>query len=119
PVVAVTQIWALFRNTLYPEVDPPPLVQASATCVAETLVAERPVGAGGAVGGGGFTQLRIALSTFSRPPVIVIPERLATGSTFASKAFFSPAVLSVQAESNSRAAPETCGVAIDVPFRVA
>src|SRR5205814_3999975 len=106
------------RNTLYPGVDPPPLVQPSTACVAETLLAESAVGAGGAVGGGGFTQLRIALSTFSRPPVIVIPERLATGSTFASKASFSAAVLSVQAESSSRAAPETCGVAIDVPSRV-
>ena len=55
PVVAVTPIWIPLRNTLNPEVDPPPLVQASTTCAEETLVAERPAGAGGA--DGGFAQL--------------------------------------------------------------
>ena len=49
--------------------------------------------------------------------MIVLDARLATGSTFASRVFLSPIVSSVHLESSSMAAPETWGVAIDVPLR--
>src|SRR5258708_1881920 len=66
---------------------------------------------------GWFVQLRIAFSMFSRPPLTVMPERLLSGSTFVSNVFFSAAVLRVQADNSNNAAPETCGVAMDVPLR--
>jgi hypothetical protein len=67
---------------------------------------------------GWFVQLRIAFSIFSRPPLTVMPERLLSGSTFASRVFFSAAVLRVQTDNSNNAAPETCGVAMDVPLKV-
>ena len=62
------------------------------------------------------TQERIALSTLSRPPVMVFPCRLGTTSTLLRMAFLSADVDSEgHAESISSAVPATCGVAIDVP----
>ncbi|GAC1446789.1 MAG: hypothetical protein NVSMB56_08820 [Pyrinomonadaceae bacterium] len=76
------------------------------------------VGAGVGVGVGvGPLQARIALLTFSRPPVVVLPDNEAIGSTLAIKLLLSPAVSSVQRESTSAAAPETWGVAIEVPLK--
>src|ERR1700688_118105 len=63
-------------------------------------------------------QLRIALLTSRRPPVTVIPVKLVRGSTFARSAFFRADVLKLQADSTSMAAPDTCGVAMDVPLRL-
>ena len=80
------------------------------------------VGVGVAVGvgvgdGGGPLQARIALFTFNRPPVVVIPANEAIVSTLVSRLLLRPAVLSVQTESTNAAAPDTCGVAIEVPLK--
>ena len=64
-------------------------------------------------------QLRIALFTLRRPPVTVTPARLARGSTFASSVDFRAAVVRLQADNTNIAAPETCGVAMEVPLREA
>ena len=59
---------------------------------------------------------RMALLRSRRPPVVVSDASAATGWTVLSSVLFSSAVSSVQRESTSAAAPETCGVAIDVPL---
>jgi len=59
----------------------------------------------------------MALLTFSRPPVTVRPDNEGIGSTLLSKLFFRPAVSREQADNTSAAAPETWGVAIDVPLK--
>ena len=58
----------------------------------------------------------IAFFTFSRPPVTVMPAREETGVTLLRRRVFSAAVPIGHAESTSAAAPDTCGVAIDVPL---
>jgi hypothetical protein len=63
-----------------------------------------------------FVHAVIALYTFNRPPVTVRPVNEGIWSTLASSTFLSVTVSSVQADSTSAAAPETCGVAIDVPL---
>ena len=57
------------------------------------------------------------MATFSRPPEVVLPDRLASGSTLASSFDFRVAVFDGQADNTSAAAPATCGAAIDVPLR--
>ena len=64
-------------------------------------------------------QARMALSTFSRPPVTVLPASELIGSTLFMRFAFSSAVVSEHLESTSAAAPETCGVAIEVPLKMA
>src|SRR5262249_55112215 len=64
-------------------------------------------------------QARIALSTFNRPPVTVLPDKELTGSTLLRRFAFRLAVLSAHLEGASAAAPETCGVAIEVPLKKA
>ena len=59
----------------------------------------------------------MALLTFSRPPVTVRPDNEGIGSTLLSKLFFRPAVSREQADNTSAAAPETWGVAMDVPLK--
>src|SRR6185295_4852811 len=59
---------------------------------------------------------RTAWSTFRRPPVLVVPASTATGSTVRSRSALSPApVAPGNTAFASAAAPDTCGVAIDVP----
>src|SRR5438094_3589418 len=60
-----------------------------------------------------------ARPTFRRPPVIVRPASAGIGSTVFSNRFLTAAVLAVQRESTSAAAPDTWGVAIDVPLKYA
>ena len=61
---------------------------------------------------------RMALFTFNRPPVTLLPDSAAIGSTLPSKLLFKAAVSrDGQLESTSAAAPETWGVAIDVPLK--
>ncbi len=67
----------------------------------------------------GAAQARMALLTFNRPPVTVTPERDGMASTLLRRSVFRLAVLSAHLDSTSRAAPETCGVAMDVPLRYA
>jgi hypothetical protein len=55
--------------------------------------------------------------TFNRPPVTVLPDNEPIGSTLLSRLLFSSAVSSGQTDNTSAAAPETCGVAIDVPLK--
>ena len=66
--------------------------------------------------GGGARHECTALFTLRRPPVIVMPASEATASTVPTRASFSAGVSSWQTESRSAAAPDTCGVAIDVPL---
>ena len=54
---------------------------------------------------------------FRRPPVIVRPASAGIGSTLFNNRFLTAAVLAVQRESTSAAAPDTCGVAIEVPLK--
>ena len=65
----------------------------------------------------GVAQARMALLTFSRPPVTVRPESDGMGSTLLRRSVFRLAVLSEHLDSTSRAAPETCGVAMEVPLK--
>ena len=67
---------------------------------------------------GTVAQLLTALSTFSRPPVTINAVRDASWSTLFRIAFFKSAVLRPHADKMSIAAPDTCGVAIDVPLAV-
>ena len=69
--------------------------------------------------GGGARHEWTALCTLRRPPVIVSPVSAALKSTVPINASFSAGVASWQTESTSAAAPETCGVAIDVPLKLA
>ena len=62
-------------------------------------------------------QARIEALTLSRPPVVVIPAMEAMWSTLARRLAFSWSVERLHAESTNAAAPETCGVAIEVPLR--
>ena len=71
------------------------------------------------VGPGGATQDRIAPLTSSRPPVMVVVARAATGSTVLRSTSFTPAVSIGHKDSRRAAAPETCGVAIEVPLKKA
>src|SRR5262245_29901811 len=73
------------------------------------------------VAGGGVPplQARMALSTFNRPPVTVLPANELIGSTLFMRFAFSWAVLNVRLDSTNAAAPETCGVAIEVPLKKA
>src|SRR5262244_3122487 len=64
-------------------------------------------------------QARMALFTFNRPPVTVLPESELIGSTLFMRFAFKLAVLNEHLESTSAAAPETCGVAIEVPLKTA
>ena len=73
----------------------------------------RAVKAGGA---SAASHDRMAPFTLSRPPVIVIDASAGTGSTVLSSASFNASVLKAQCDRTSAAAPETCGVAIDVPL---
>src|SRR5919109_5224941 len=65
---------------------------------------------------GGATHERMALFTSRRPPVMVSGGSSGTPSTVLSSGFFSCAVFSAQRDRTSAAAPDTCGVAIDVPL---
>ena len=59
---------------------------------------------------------RTAWSTLSRPPVLVAPFSAATGSTVRRRRAFRPTPLALgNTALASAAAPETAGVAIDVP----
>src|SRR5262249_8261203 len=59
-----------------------------------------------------------ALATFRRPPVVVLPDSDAIGSTLFSSTVLSDAVfVCEQRDRTSAAAPDTCGVAIEVPLR--
>ena len=74
-----------------------------------------------AVGVGVIVLLQpgIALQTFNRPPVVVIPARLATESTLLRIALLSWSTVKPAcpgAERINAAAPETCGVAMEVPL---
>src|SRR5437867_13087914 len=60
-----------------------------------------------------------ARPTFRRPPVTVSPASAGIGSTLFNNRFLTAAVLAVQRESTSAAAPDTCGVAIEVPLKYA
>src|SRR5213076_1305659 len=70
----------------------------------------------GAVFPGG-PHASIARPRFRRPPVIVTPDRAGIGSTLVNSSDFTVAVLAVQRERSSAAAPDTCGVAIEVPLK--
>src|ERR1051326_6471532 len=61
-------------------------------------------------------QLLTARSTFNRPPVTTNPVSDGIGSTLFKIAAFRSCVFSPHAERMSIAAPDTCGVAIDVPL---
>src|SRR5262245_7841974 len=63
-------------------------------------------------------QARIALFTFNRPPVTVLPASELIWSTLFMRFAFRLAVLNVHLESTRAAAPETCGVAIEVPLKM-
>ena len=59
-----------------------------------------------------------ARAALSRPPVMVFPERLPTGSVLSRIALFTCAVVRDGVFARTSAAtPETCGAAIDVPLR--
>src|SRR5262245_34010885 len=60
----------------------------------------------------------MALFTFSRPPVTVLPAIDVTGSTLFMRFAFRLAVLREHLDSTKAAAPETCGVAIEVPLKM-
>src|SRR5437870_2972336 len=62
-------------------------------------------------------QFVSARNTFSRPPVVVFPNRAGTKSTAFRRFAFRAAVFRLQADKTSAAAPDTIGVAIDVPLR--
>src|SRR5438309_778695 len=62
-------------------------------------------------------QLRIARSTFNRPPVLTFPAREATASTVLSNVVLSCAVVKEHLDNTNAAAPDTWGVAIDVPMK--
>src|SRR5437879_1969594 len=62
-------------------------------------------------------QERTALFALSLPPVSVMPESAGMGSTLLRRVLLSCAVLRLHLESTSAAAPETCGVAMEVPLR--
>src|SRR5688500_18579939 len=98
------------RLTLY-FIAPSATFQASATCVSPGR-AVRFVGVSG-----GRVHARSALFTCSRPPVVVMPASADRGPTVPSSVSFSASVSMSHADSTSAAAPETCGVAIDVPLR--
>ncbi len=70
-------------------------------------------------GVGGALHARMARLAFRRPPVTVIPDSDGIGSTLLRIVVFRSAVLSVQRERTRAAAPETCGVAIEVPLKYA
>ena len=70
----------------------------------------------GAVGGT-ETHDRNALSTFKRPLVPTQPANAGIMSTLLMRVLFNATVSSVHADRISAAAPDTCGVAIDVPLR--
>src|SRR5262245_26930527 len=74
-------------------------------------VADRFVGAGGAL------QAVTALFTLRRPPVTVMPVIDGIRSTLPRIRLLRLAVFIGQADNTSAAAPETCGVAIDVPLK--
>jgi hypothetical protein len=57
------------------------------------------------------------LCAFSRPPLATTPEREAFVSTFSRALFICATVAAGFAANPSAAAPETCGAAIEVPFR--
>ena len=61
------------------------------------------------------TQFRIALFTFNRPPVVVIPDKAGIASTDESMFNFSPEVFKLQADNMRAAAPETIGADAEVP----
>src|SRR5213080_3002208 len=61
----------------------------------------------------------IALRTFRRPPVSTTPASDDSGSTLFRIVARRFAVDSAHRDSSSAAAPDTCGVAIDVPLIVA
>ena len=63
-------------------------------------------------------QSRMALFTFNRPPVTVLPASELIWSTLPIRFAFRLAVLRLQLESTSAAAPATCGVAIEVPLKM-
>src|ERR1700682_1025272 len=59
-----------------------------------------------------------ARAAFSRPPVIVFPERLGMGSVLARIALLTWAVVRPGVFARTSAAtPETCGAAMEVPLR--
>ena len=62
-------------------------------------------------------QEYIALYAFTRPPVVVRPTRVGNVSAVPRIVSFRSAVFIEHADRMSAAAPETCGVAIDVPLR--
>jgi hypothetical protein len=68
-------------------------------------------------GVGGALQARMAVLTFSRPPVTVRPVSEGSGSTLFSRFALRFAVVRADRDSTRAAAPETWGVAIDVPLK--
>src|SRR2546423_13617857 len=75
---------------------------------------------GGELGGGANgtpAQERMALFTLRRPPVMVTFAKAGTASTLLRMVVLRFAVLKAQRERISAAAPETWGVAMDVPLR--
>src|ERR1041384_3610642 len=72
---------------------------------------------GGDMGAVTTAHERTARFTFRRPPEMVFVDSAATASTLFSRALLMPAVLDPHAAATSAAAPETCGVAMDVPLR--
>src|SRR5262245_24412291 len=64
-------------------------------------------------------QARMELFTFNRPPVTVLPASEAIGLTLFMRFAFRAAVFRLHLESTSAAAPATCGVAIEVPLKLA
>ena len=66
----------------------------------------------------GYWHPCTARLTFRRPPVDVFVANAATWSTLSSSSALSSAVVAAHIDSTSMAAPDTCGVAIDVPCSV-
>src|SRR6185437_5780054 len=65
----------------------------------------------------GAMQSRRDWFTFNRPPLTVIPLRAGTRSTCSVKMALRGAVPRAQRESRRAAAPETWGVAMEVPLK--
>ena len=100
---------------MYP-VAPDTEFQLNDTC-ALPGVAVRPVGMAGPLDAD--AHARMDASAFNRPPLTVMPVIDAMCATLFIRLLLSPAVSSAHFDSTSAAAPDTCGVAIDVPLKLA